>query len=100
MTSSKSIMLFETDNYGVRLEYNKDFAIVHLPFVNKITKGVVEEMRLKLEEWDEFFNVVGYKAIWAALDPNNILMIKLATLLGFQLIGHADGMSIFKYGEK
>lgn len=97
MTSSKSISLFETNGYSVRLEYTSNFVIVHLPYINKMTKEVFQDMQMKLQEWEEFFRTMGHEAIWAALDPKNEKMVKLATMLGFEYKGQADGMSVFSY---
>lgn len=100
MPLSNSIVLFENENYGVRLEYNENFAIVHLPYSNKMTKEVFMDMRVKLEEWSTFLNTIGYNNIWAAVDPKNTKIVKLIRMLGFTFRGHSDGMSVYTYGGK
>ncbi len=97
MTNSKSITLFETKDFGVRVEYNSNFVIVHLPFVNRMSKEVILEMKAKLDEWYEFFSTLGYQDIWAALDPSNDKMVKLVGMLGFKFKGVADNMSVYSY---
>ena len=99
MSASKSFTLFETNDYGVRLEYNKDFVIVHLPFTNNMTKRVFQDMEVKLQEWLEFVTTAGYNGIWAAIDPNDLKIRKLVSMLKFKYMGQSDGMLVYKYGE-
>lgn len=99
MIGSKSFTLFETSDYGVRLEYNKDFVIVHLPYTNKMNAKVFRDMEVKLEEWYEFFTTTGYQGIWAAIDPNDAKIRRLVAMLKFNYIGTSDNMLVYKYGE-
>jgi hypothetical protein len=99
MTASKDFMIFETEDYGVRLEYNKDFVIVHLPFTNKMNKRVFGDMTKKLESWYDFFTTVGYKSIHAAVKEEDLKTQRLVTMLKFKYLGQADGMLVYSYGE-
>lgn len=99
MTASKSITLFENKDYSARLEYSNDLAIVHLPYTNNMTKGVLQDMREKLDQWLEFLTVAGYNGIWCAVDPDDDKIQRLITLLRFKYMGKADGRLVFKYGE-
>ena len=95
--ASKSLILFEGD-YTVRLEYSKDYAIVHLPHINKFTKSVYEDMKIKLPDWHDFLSTAGYNGIYAAVDPNNKKIIRLLTKLGFLFQAPSDGLFVFRYG--
>ena len=99
MTASNSLTLFENPDYGVRLEYNKDFAIVHLPYSNRMTKEVYQDMESRLEDWWAFLKTVGYSGIWCAVDPEDKKINRLVTLLKFKYYGKSDGMSVYMYGE-
>lgn len=97
MTASNSIMLFENEHYGVRLEYNQNFAIVHLPYTHNMAKGVFLDMKYKLEDWWKFLSTVGYSAIWCAVNPDDEKINKLVTMLDFKEAGFADNMRVYKY---
>lgn len=99
MIASKSITLFENPEYGVRLEYNNQYAIVHLPYSNKMNKKVFLDMQSRLSSWYEFITTMGYKGIWCAVDPKDDKINRLVTMLKFKYMGEADSMSVYKYGE-
>lgn len=96
---SKSIMLYEGPDFGMRLEYNKDFVILHLPYCHKMTKTILFEMQFKLEDWWQFFKTWEYPGIWTAIDPKNEKLKKLMTKLDFVYRGTADGLDVYQYGE-
>ena len=100
MISSKSITLFETKDYSVRLEYNKNYVIIHLPHIYKMTKEVFQDMQFRLDDWYTFFATMGHTSIWAAIAPDNKKMERLLSMLEFKFIGTADGMSVFEYKRK
>ena len=99
MHVSKSMPLVETPDYSIRLEYNDDYVIIHLPYVNKMTKGVFVDMKYRLEDWHDFFTTAGYSGIFAAVDPENNKIKKLIEKLGFRFKGSADNMQVYYYGE-
>ena len=99
MHVSKSLTLFETENYSVRLEYNDDYVIIHLPRVDKFNKEVFVDMKYKLEDWYEFFTTAGFNGIFAAVDPNDEKIKRLLNMLGFKYKGCADNMYVYFYGE-
>jgi hypothetical protein len=98
MPDSNSLTFIETKNYTIRLEYNEEYVIAHLPEI-KMTKETFLDMQARLEVWYEFFKTVGYKGIFAAIDPNNLKITKLLTKLNFKKKGHADNMDVYFYGE-
>lgn len=99
MSASKSFTCLETKDYSIRLEYNEEYVIVHLPFIGKMDKGVFLDMKYRLEDWYEFFITAGYKGIFAAVDPNDKKIKKLLDMLGFKYKGFADNMCVYFYGE-
>lgn len=99
MIASNSLTLFENPEYGVRLEYNQDFAIVHLPYTNKMTKEVYLDMESRLEQWWLFLKTAGYNGIWCAVDPKDSKINRLVTLLKFKYVGMSEGMSVYRYGD-
>lgn len=96
---SKSISLFDTEAYGVRLEYTDSLAIVHLRYSNKMNKAVFKDMVIKLEEWYEFLTTAGYPSIMCAVFQDDEKMNRLVTMLKFKYLGAADNMFVYKYGE-
>jgi hypothetical protein len=84
--------------FDIRLEYNEDFIIIHLPSIDKMTKGVFMEMVTLLRDWWEFFKTVGYKAVFAAAEPEDKIN-KLIHMLGFQYVGDNEGYLIYQFRE-
>lgn len=96
--TSKSFTINETEDYGVRLEYNDQFAILHFSYVHKFTKGVFYSMQVYLENLWDFLSTVGYEAIYVGFDPNNLKIKKLVGKLGFKELGIAPtGELIMEY---
>ena len=99
MPASKSLNVVETKDYSIRLEYNEDYVILHLPSIDKMSKEVFIDMKYRLEDWYDFFTTAGYAGIFAAVDPENQKIQKLLKMLGFKLKGFADNMLVYFYGE-
>lgn len=98
MPDSKSFTFLETKNYTIRLEYNEEYVIVHLPDI-KMTKDTFVDMKFRLEDWYKFFRTAGYKGVFAAVDPANLKIVRLLKMLDFEKKGHADKMDVYFYGE-
>ncbi len=98
MPQSDSMILFE-GKYSVRLEYSKDFLIVHLPYCNKFSKEVFQDMQFRLDDWDRFAKVLGFNGIYAAIDPDNYKMKRLLGMLEFKYQGHSDKMDVYRYAS-
>jgi hypothetical protein len=90
-------MIHECPDYSVRLEYNKEFVIVHLPVVNKFNRSVQMDMEYRLEDWLDFFSNLGYNGLWTAIDPSNKKIIRLLNNLNFKKQGESDGMEVYKF---
>ncbi len=94
--ASKSLNGIKGSCFDIRLEYNQEYVIVHLPYVDRMTKDVYIEMKYLLEDWTEFFMTMGYKGTFAATDPTTKVN-KLALMLGFEYLQDSQGMSIYVY---
>ena len=92
---SSRITLVSKEKYKVDLEYNKEFAILHLPIVSKFTRDVYLDMTMVMEDIEEFLMTVGYPNIWVAVDPANTTIAKLAKKFKFEYRGSADGMDVY-----
>jgi hypothetical protein len=95
--ASKRLKGIQGSNFSVDLEYNKNYIIIHLPFIDKFTKSSLFEMKYLLDDWWGFFKTVGYTEIHAAVDLNNVKINKLLRNLNFKMIGKADGLNIWSY---
>ncbi len=100
MPASKSLVAIETPYYTIRLEYNEDYVILHLPTVDKMSKEVFMDMQYRLEDWNKFFTTAGYIGIFVAVDPNNLKIKRLIKMLNFRYKGFADNMEVHFYGEE
>jgi hypothetical protein len=95
---SKSLMGIKGSCFEIRLEYNSDFIIVHLPSIDKMSKSVFMEMEILLKDWWDFFKTVGYKALFAAAEPDHKIN-KLIHMLGFQYVGADETYLIYQFKE-
>jgi len=95
---SKSLYGLRGSNFDIRVEYNSDHVIVHLPYVDKMTRNVFLELSEMLEEWWEFLKTVGYKGIHAVVEPNSKIE-KLARMLKFELLGEYENFHIMIYKD-
>lgn len=93
---SQSFTLVKKDGYEVGLEYNEDFAILHLPFVKKMNKSTYKDMKLCLEDLSRFAGTVGYPSLWVAFPPEDLLLTKFVIKMGFELRGEADGLTVYE----
>ena len=93
---SKRMTLVQKDSFTVDLEYNEDYAIVHLPKVDKFTKDIYLDMSIVFEDMKEFLKVVGYDHVWAALEPTNKIMIKFASKMGLTFQGEAENLNVYR----
>lgn len=94
---SKSLNGIQGSTFSIRLEYNKDYVVVHLPYVEKFTLGTYKEMQILLEDWLEFFKSVGYDGIYAAAETHNEKIIRLINRLGFKFVGNGSGVKVYKF---
>lgn len=97
--TSKRITLYNHPHYKVDLEYNEEFAILHLPKVTRFSKGTIADMREQFCGVYDFFKQLGYDGIWAAIEPDNKRTINLAKMFGFEYKGSSDGFSVFHMKE-
>ena len=95
---SNRIRLIEfEDEVTIDLEYNENYAILHMPSVGVFNKSLYLKMKRYLEGLDTFFTTVGYDGIYAA--TGNESAQKLAIKLGFEYLGEHDNLKVYKYGS-
>lgn len=95
---SKSLSGIRGSCFDIRLEYNKDYVIAHLPVVEKMNKGTFTEMSQMLEDWTAFFKTAGYKGLYAVVPPQSKIE-KLATMLNFVYLGEYEKNHIMVYKD-
>ena len=93
---SERFTLLVRNDYEVDLEYNKDFAILHLPYIERMTKSVYLDMVSTINGLDKFLETVGFKSLWAAIPPQNSTLPKLVKKLDFTYRGSADGYDVYE----
>jgi hypothetical protein len=98
---SKRIVIMDKEHFTVDLEYNKDFAILHLPRCDKINKDLLVELTMRAEELYEFFTTIGYENLWSGAPIDQTTIHKLLSKIGFVHEGEAQGIKVFRYvGEE
>ena len=97
MVASKNFSIYEGEDYELRLEYNREFLVVHLPVVYKFNRSVFVSMQIKLEEIHNFSLGLGYPDLFCAAPPENTKVNRLAVRLGFEYIKDHSGLSIYRY---
>jgi len=95
---SKSLDGIKGSCFSIRLEYNEEFIILHLPTIDKMTKEVLVEMKTMLSEWWVFFKTIGYKAIFAAVEPESKIN-KLLHMLNFEYVGKDNEYFVYRFKE-
>lgn len=97
--TSNRITLYNHTHYKVDLEYNEEFAILHLPEVRTLKQGVIADMQKQLCDFATFLKINNYNGIWAAINPSNTRTVKLAKMFGFEYQGSSDGFDVFYLRE-
>lgn len=96
MIESNRIVLVDKEDIQLDLEYNKDFAVLHLPRL-KLTKGTLADFECTVEDIWKFMCTVGYENIWTAIPPSDKTMAKLLSRIGAEKQGHAQGLDVYEY---
>tara|TARA_B110000503_G_scaffold112253_1_gene168201 strand:- start:340 stop:645 length:306 start_codon:yes stop_codon:yes gene_type:complete len=97
MATSKNFAIYEGHDYEVRLEYNREYMIVHLPEVFKFNKTTLISMLMKLDEINDFSVGLGYPALHCAAPRGDIKINKLARRCGFTQTGEDAAYLIYQY---
>lgn len=93
---SKRITLIQKDGYSVDLEYNDEFAILHLPMVGKFTKDVYLDMSICIEDIKQFLKDLGYLSLYVGIDPTNKLLRKFSERFGFEYRGNDMNIDVLE----
>lgn len=94
---SKRFNIVNQEHYEVDLEYNEQYAILHLPRVSKFNKTVYIDMADRLEQFAEFIKSSGYFGLWAAISPDNNVLDKLIKKLGFKYLGTSGALAVYEW---
>ena len=94
--TSKRFTIIDLPDYQVELEYNKDFAIIHIPNI-KITRDTYMDIKLRTEDLFEFLNTLGYSAMYAGIPHEEKMIQKLCQRCGFKHLGAHEGIEVFIY---
>lgn len=97
MVASKNFSIYESGDYEVRLEYNREVLIAHLPVVYKFNRSVLISMWAKVEEIYDFSVGLGYPSLHCAVPLDDSRVKRLAVKLGFVHFADHDGYSVYKY---
>ena len=96
MTASKRITLVEKADMTLDLEWNKDFAILHLPKM-KMSRTSYTDFLVTVPQLYEFLSSLGYEAIYTAIDPNDKTTAKLLDRLGAIKLGQDPNQRLDVY---
>ena len=91
-------LLVQRSGYTIRLEYSKDYVIVHLRGIEKFTKEVFLDMVEQLKVWSDFLKEMGQAYLWAAVPSDNDKIKRLLGGLKFRFVGREGELSIYRYG--
>lgn len=94
INASKNLFI-KGEGYVVRVEYNKDYVIIHLREIDRFTKEVFLDMRIRLEDFSDFVKEVQGGPIWAAVPRDNIKIKRLLGGLGFKFVNHHEDLTVF-----
>ena len=97
---SKSINIYECDDFSLRLEYGETLALLHLPSVSKFNRSVLIKIQNKVMEVLDFLLDLGYNGVWAGCPSDNNQIKRLLFLLGFDYIRDEDNVSMYSLGVK
>ena len=96
MIESKRITLVDKEDLVLDLEYNEDFAILHLP-VMRMSRNTYTDFLDTVPQLYTFLTTAGYNSIFAGVRPEDKTIAKLLDRLGARKLGHADGVDVYQY---
>lgn len=94
--NSERVVVADREDYRIELEYNKEFAILHIMHVKNFTRSTYNDMQKALPMFEKFLSTVGYEHLWAGIPMDNNKTQKLATRLGFKFMMNFDGYSVYR----
>ena len=96
MIESKRITLVDKEDLVLDLEYNEDFAILHLP-VMRMSRNTYTDFLDTVPQLYTFLTTAGYSAVFTGVKPEDTVVAKLLDRLGARKLGHADGVDVYQY---
>lgn len=86
--------------FDVDLEYNDRFAIVHFARLDKLSKGIIDDIYFYFKELKEFVQSLGFDELYGAVPINNTLMNRLClNHIGMEFIREWEGHYVYKVGD-
>ncbi len=95
VTPASRNLFIKGEGYTVRVEYNKDYVIIHLRDIDKFTKEVFLDMQIRLEEFAEFVKEIQGGPIWAAVPRDNTKIKRLLGGLKFKFMNHHEDLTVY-----
>ena len=92
---SKRLRIIEVEHISIDLEYNEDFAIMHLPRLDKLNKSRLSQLKEYIENLHSFVETMGYGVLYAATDQPSTQ--KLAEKMGFEYLGEQNNLKVYAY---
>jgi|TARA_R110000851_G_scaffold71838_2_gene159597 hypothetical protein len=97
MESSKNFVIYEGLDYEARLEYNREYLILHLPEVKQFNKTTLMSMLIRLDDLNDFRIGLGYLELYCAAPEDNVKINKLAKRVGFEFFAKEGGLNVYTY---
>lgn len=94
---SKNFNWIRGDTFTARIEYNAEYAIIHIPSVEHMDRKALREMTECLQDAWDFFHTVGYPALFAAIPKEDEATNKLARLLKFSFMSESEEFNVYKF---
>lgn len=96
--TTRRLVLCETEEYQVDLEYNQEYLILHLPRVDKFNKTILRKLQGLAEQYEHFSKAAGYGGVFAASPKADDKLPRLLGLLGFEYYGEDLNYIIYRRG--
>tara|TARA_R110000868_G_scaffold40490_6_gene139708 strand:- start:136 stop:435 length:300 start_codon:yes stop_codon:yes gene_type:complete len=92
------LVICETEEYQVDLEYNREYLVLHLPRVDKFNKSVLGKLQVLAEQYEHFSKITGYGVIYAASPMSDNKLPRLLEKLGFVYWGEDLNYRLYRRG--
>lgn len=96
-TLSHSLLVYNTPDVKIRLEYTDRLAIAHIYDLVRYTPKIRKEMDTTLRGLTKFLKFKGYAGLHAGIPRNLDKTKKLVMLMGFTYIGYSQGLDLYFY---
>lgn len=97
MVNSKNFLIYEGVDYEARLEYNREYLILHLPEVKQFNRAILMSMLIRLDDLNDFRIGLGYPELYCAAPEDNVKINKLAKRVGFEFFAKEGDINVYTY---